>query len=74
MKILVDAMSGDFAPVETIKGASLAAKEYADHEIVIVGDENIISDIAIKNEIDISRLSIIHTPGIITMEDSPTPS
>ena len=71
MKILVDAMSGDFAPVETIKGASLAAKEYADHEIVIVGDENIISDIAIKNEIDISRLSIIHTPGIITMEDSP---
>ena len=43
MKILVDAMSGDFAPVETIKGASLAAKEYADHEIVIVGDDSLLN-------------------------------
>ena len=71
MKILVDAMSGDFAPIEPLKGAALAAKEYADHEILLVGDENIISDTAIKNEIDISGLKIIHTSGIITMEDSP---
>ena len=52
MRIIVDAMSGDFAPLETIKGASLAAKEYSDHKIVLVGDENVISDVAIKNEID----------------------
>ena len=71
MKILVDAMSGDFAPIEPLKGAALAAKEYSDHEILLVGDENIISDTAIKNEIDISGLKIIHTSGIITMEDSP---
>ncbi len=71
MKILVDAMSGDFAPIETLKGAALAAKEYGDHEILLVGDENVISDIAIKNEIDISGIKIIHTSGIITMEDSP---
>ena len=71
MRIIVDAMSGDFAPLETIKGASLAAQEYADHKIVLVGDENVISDTAIKNEIDISAIEIIHTPGVITMEDSP---
>ena len=71
MKILVDAMSGDFAPIEPLKGAALAAKEYTDHEIILVGDENVISDAAIKNEIDISDLKIIHTSGIITMEDSP---
>jgi len=71
MKIIVDAMSGDFAPLETIKGASLAAKEYPEHKIILVGDENVISDISVKNEIDISDIEIIHTPGIITMEDSP---
>ncbi len=71
MRIIVDAMSGDFAPLETIKGASLAAKEYGDHKIILVGDENIISDVAIKNEIDISGIDIIHTSGVITMEDTP---
>ena len=71
MKILVDAMSGDFAPLEVLKGAALAAKEYGDHEILLVGDENVISDTAIKNEIDISDIKIVHTSGIITMEDSP---
>ena len=64
-------MSGDFAPLETIKGASLAAEEYSEHKIVLVGDENIISDTAVKNDISIKKLDIIHTSGIITMEDSP---
>ena len=40
MKILVDAMSGDNAPLEVIKGAVLAANEYSDHTIILVGDEN----------------------------------
>ena len=71
MRIIVDAMSGDFAPLETIKGASLAAEEYPDHKIVLVGDENIISDTAVKNDINIEKLDIIRTAGIITMEDSP---
>ena len=71
MRIIVDAMSGDFAPLEAIKGASLASEEYSDHKIVLVVDENVISDTAIKNDINIKNLDIIHTPGIITMEDSP---
>ena len=71
MRIIVDAMSGDFAPLEAIKGASLAAEEYSDHKIVLVGDENVISDTAIKNDINIKNIEIIHTTGIISMEDSP---
>lgn len=71
MRILVDAMSGDHAPIEIIKGASLAAEEYADHKIVLVGDENVISDTAIKQDINIKDIEIIHAPGVITMEDSP---
>ena len=51
MKILVDAMSGDNAPLEMIKGASLAAKEYTDHTILLVGDENVISDTAVERKL-----------------------
>lgn len=71
MKILVDAMSGDFAPLEALKGASLAAKEYREHTILLVGDENVISDVAVKNEIDITGIDIIHADSVISMEDNP---
>ena len=52
MTILVDAMSGDNAPLEIIKGAALAAKKFNKAEIVLVGDENVISDVAVTHEID----------------------
>ena len=71
MKILIDAMSGDNAPLEILKGAALAAAEFSEHTIMLVGDENIISDIAVKNEIDITGISIIHSDSVISMEDSP---
>lgn len=71
MKILIDAMSGDNAPLEILKGAELAIKEFSEHTIMLVGDENTISDIAVKNDIDLSGIEIIHSDCVITMEDSP---
>ena len=71
MRILVDAMSGDNAPLEMIKGAALAAREYTDHTIVLVGDENIISDVAVKNEIVLDGIEIINATSVISMEDNP---
>lgn len=70
MKILVDAMSGDNAPLEVIRGASMASRAF-DAQIVLVGEENIISDVAVKNDIDLSRVEISHAPSVITMEDKP---
>ena len=71
MRILVDAMSGDNAPLEILKGASLAASEYKEHEIVLVGDQNVISHIAVTNEIDITGIETIHADAVVTMEDNP---
>ena len=71
MKILIDAMSGDNAPLEILKGASMAIAEFPDHTIMLVGDENIISDLAVKNDIDISGATIVHSSSVISMEDSP---
>ncbi len=64
-------MSGDNAPLEMIKGAEWAKREFRDHKIMLVGDENIISDIAVKNELDISDIEIIHSQTVINMEDNP---
>ena len=64
-------MSGDHAPLEILKGASLAAKEYKEHSILLVGDQNVISHIAVTNEIDIAGIEIIHADAVISMEDSP---
>ena len=71
MRILVDAMSGDIAPLEILKGASIAAKEYKEHTIILVGDQNVISHVAVTNNIDISGFEIIHADTVITMEDNP---
>ena len=71
MRILVDAMSGDNAPLEILKGVSLAASEYKEHEIVLVGDQNVISHVAVTNEIDIAGIEIIHADAVINMEDNP---
>ena len=70
MKILIDVMSGDNAPLEMIRGAEMASKEF-EHQIAIIGDENIISDIAIKNEINLSNIEILHAPQVVDMEDKP---
>ena len=71
MKILIDAMSGDNAPLEILKGAEWAAREFKDHTMILVGDENVISDIAVKNDIDLTGMEIINAPNVITMEDNP---
>jgi glycerol-3-phosphate acyltransferase PlsX len=71
MKILIDAMSGDNAPLEILKGVELAANEFKDHELLLVGDENVISDIAVKHESNISGIKIINAETVVTMEDSP---
>lgn len=70
MRIAIDVMSGDNAPLELIRGAAMAASEY-DCEIVLCGDEGVINYVAFQNDIDISSLTIKHAPGVIVMEDAP---
>ena len=64
-------MSGDNAPLEILKGVSVAKNEFPEHTMVLVGDENVISNVAVKNDINISGIDIIHASSVITMEDSP---
>ena len=64
-------MSGDNAPLEILRGTEMALKEFKEHSYLLVGDENIISDVAVKNEINLAGVEIIHADTAITMEDNP---
>ena len=71
IKIVVDAFGGDNAPQEIIKGAKLAADELG-YDIVLVGDEEKIKGEAIKNNVLIENMQIVHAPDVISMKDAPT--
>ena len=71
MRIIIDAMSGDNAPLEIIKGVGLAANEYKEEQFILVGNEEIIKKIASEENVDISKMEIVHTEGVISMHDDP---
>lgn len=75
MRIVVDAMSGDYAPLEVVKGVLDAAYLLADKKdltLVLVGDQSKIRECAasVKKEIP-SNIEIVHTEEVLTMEDDP---
>ncbi len=70
MKIIVDAFGGDNAPLEILKGSSLAEKELG-CQIILCGDEKKIRSCAKENNIDISKMEIKHTEDVIEVCEDP---
>jgi glycerol-3-phosphate acyltransferase PlsX len=66
--ILVDAMGGDHAPLEIIRGCELAAKEY-NIDIILCGNEKIVKQIISDNGIDSSKFTYVNTESVIEMQD-----
>ena len=76
MKIIIDAMSGDNAPGEIVRGAVLAAKTLApEYEYILVGDSA-----AVTKELESAdgtsylqsgRITVAHADEVLTMEDDP---
>lgn len=66
--IVVDAMGSDDYPNPDIIGAVAAAREYA-VEIILVGDEKIISPVLISQNPGKLPIKIIHAPEMLTMQD-----
>jgi glycerol-3-phosphate acyltransferase PlsX len=67
VRIAVDAMGGDHAPVEVVKGAVAASAEKI-AEVVLVGDRNAIAPFLEGP----SPLEIVHTPVSVDMYESPS--
>ena len=70
MRIAVDAMGGDFAPKEIVRGAVDAAKKY-DCEIVLIGDEEQIRAELHGADPTALRISIVHASEVIGMNEHP---
>ena len=62
--IAVDAMGGDSAPVETVKGA-IKAKEDGIN-VVLCGDENLV-----KPYLGNVEIPVYHYPQVISMDEDP---
>ena len=72
MKILVDAMGGDNAPLCVLQGVSQAAAEFGDGmELVLLGEEKAIRDCAKENKIDLAPFEILNCTETIDMHDDP---
>lgn len=65
MKIIVDAMGGDNAPLEIIKGSMLAVDEYGIDELVLLGDEAVINNCVKDNGIAFKNTRIVNCTQVI---------
>lgn len=69
--IAVDAMGGDNAPAEIIKGAVLAVGDKKDIKVVLTGDETVIRKELGEYNYDKERIEIVHAPEVITNCEAP---
>ena len=69
MKIALDAMGGDYAPGEIIKGA-VEAVQKEDIEIILVGNKELLAKELI-NYRTVKNLSIYHAGEVIEMDEEP---
>jgi len=65
-------MGGDYAPGSTIRGSILAREALPEQtELFLVGDRDILSRYSDENQLDISGMTIVHTPHTVAMGDHP---
>ena len=72
MKIIIDGMGGDNAPEAVCEGAVMAARE-TDHEIVLVGDEEILKECVsnYQGRNPVSNISFVNAGESITNNEAP---
>ncbi|MEF3302995.1 phosphate acyltransferase PlsX [Paenibacillus sp. GYB003] len=70
MRIAIDAMGGDFGPETTVAGALLAAKEWSDAHLVLVGDESKIAAHLPAGTAP-ANVTVHHAADVISGDDEP---
>jgi len=69
--VALDAMGGDFAPGEQVKGAVEAVNENSNIIVKLFGDEEKINTELSKYQYDKERIEVIHAPSVIEFTDAP---
>lgn len=68
MRIAIDAMGGDHAPMAAVEGALEAAKEWKDTEIILVGDEGKLNPLLAGKP---DNLKVRHASEVVEADDEP---
>ncbi len=71
VNVAVDAMGGDNAPAEIVKGAVWAINEDKRVKVFLVGREPVIAEELKKYKYDASQLEIVHAEEVIEMAEPP---
>ncbi len=72
--IAIDAMGGDLAPREVVRGAILAAREAPDVPLILAGDEGKLCEELRASEWEGDNIEVAHSRCVIDMKDSPVES
>lgn len=70
--ITLDAMGGDFAPAETVKGAVEAVHDYPEIKVILVGKEELIKEQLSRYSYKEDTIDIVNASEVIDMGDVPT--
>ncbi len=71
VNIAVDAMGGDNAPGEIVKGAIEALEKAGDLKIFLVGKEDAVREELLKYTYDPDRIEVVHASEVIEMAEPP---
>ena len=71
IRVAVDAMGGDNAPAEIVKGAVEALKASTDLKVILVGQEEAVQQELSKYQYDASRMEVVNATEIIEMAEPP---
>lgn len=70
MKIILDAMGGDYAPIEIVKGAVAAAAKFENVKVVLVGNEQKVNE-ELKKYPKHANIEVVHAEDDIAMSEHP---
>ncbi|MBQ6856745.1 MAG: phosphate acyltransferase PlsX [Lachnospiraceae bacterium] len=71
IKIVVDAMGGDYAPLEPVKGAVEAVNERKDIRVCLVGQEDAVKKELEKYSYNKEQIEIVHASEVIETAEPP---
>lgn len=70
-RVVLDAMGGDLAPAEPVKGAVDAVKNRDDIQVILVGQEDVVREELAKYTYPAERIQVVHAEEVIETAEPP---
>ena len=71
VNVAVDAMGGDYAPDEIVKGVVEAVNECGDIKVTLIGRQEIVNEKLKEYSYDQSQIEVVHAEDVITNDEAP---